>query len=384
MLSLRRLLLGSLLALGVWADSLADYPQADVDSGKVLKELSKKAYDNAMKRLEKNSTPQCNKRNVRVFKEWRNIPGKERIAYTDAVQCLQKKPGKLMVFEGSKTAYDDFAALHILIVQYVHVSASFLLFHRYFLFTYAEALTECGYTGNSIPYWEWGLDCENLTKSPLFDGSPTSLGSNGEVIPDRTEGPVPGLELGMPLGLGGGCVHTGPFVNYTVNMGTVMDADPTRYNPRCLVRDLNPAFCRGWASQRNATHVIVESPNIEIFQAIVQGDRRYPEGVAAGFGVHGGGHFTISGDPGSDFMFSPLEPTFFLHHQNIDRLYWVWQNLDWKNRQNIAGTRSWSSIPLAQNATLDDVLLFEPLNRKRKLRELIDTLTGKPFCFVYQ
>jgi tyrosinase len=370
-------------ALSLALGCSAAYSQADIDSGKVLAELSKTAFDNAMKRLDP-GTPECNKDNVKIFREWRNIPGEERIAYTDAVQCLMKKPGKMSIFEGSKTAYDDFAVLHGVLAQYVHVSASFLLFHRYFLWTYAETLRdECGYTG-TVPYWEWSLDCDNLEESPLFDGSATSLGSNGEFIPNRTQGPIPGIQEGIPLGKGGGCVHSGPFKNYTVNMGPVVAPDPTAYNPRCLVRDLNQYMCHNWAMFRNSTDLILNSPNIALFQAIMQGDKRFPEAANVGGGVHSGGHYTVNGDPGGDFFFSPLEPAFWLHHQQLDRLYFVWQNLDWENRQNIAGTRSWSSVPLAQNATLDDVLLFEPLNRKRPLRQLLNTLGGTPFCFVYE
>lgn len=147
----------------------------------------------------------------------------------------------------------------------------------------------------TIPYWEWGLDCDDIDSSPLFDGSATSLGSNGEKITNRTSGPIPGMEMpGAPLGTGGGCVHSGPFVNYTVNMGPVVDPDPTRYNPRCLKRDLNPYICKNWASLRNTTTLILDSPNIELFQAIMQGDARYPEAQGLLFGVHGGGHYTIS------------------------------------------------------------------------------------------
>jgi tyrosinase len=147
----------------------------------------------------------------------------------------------------------------------------------------------------TIPYWEWGLDCDDVDASPLFDGSATSLGSNGEKIENRTVGPVPGLDLpGVPLGTGGGCVHSGPFVDYTVNMGNIVDPDPTRYNPRCLKRDLNPYVCSQWASLRNTTQVILDSPNIELFQAIIQGDARYPEAANLFFSVHGGGHFTVS------------------------------------------------------------------------------------------
>jgi tyrosinase len=43
--------------------------------------------------------------------------------------------------------------------------------------------------------------------------------------------------------------------------------------------------------------------------------------------------FCSGGDPGGDALFSPLEPAFYLHHAQIDRLYFIWQNLDWDNRQ---------------------------------------------------
>lgn len=162
----------------------------------------------------------------------------------------------------------------------------------------------------------------------------------------------PGFDLsGMLFGTGGGCVHSGPFKNFTVNLGLISDPDPTRYAPRCLKRDLNPFICKNFASLRNTTTVILDSPNIELFQAIMQGDTRYAQARNVFFGVHGGGHFTISklpheysnsqtnsilpigGDPGSDFYFSPGEPAFYHHHQQLDRLYFIWQNLDWENRQ---------------------------------------------------
>lgn len=52
--------------------------------------------------------------------------------------------------------------------------------------------------------------------------------------------------------------------------------------------------------------------------------------------------------------------------------------------QNVAGTRSWLSVVLAQNATLDDVMPFQPLNGRRTLRELIDTVGGTPLCYLYE
>lgn len=62
----------SLLASSLAGASLAaDYSQEDIDSGKVLAELSKTAYDNAMARLSaETSTSGCTKDNVHVRKEW--------------------------------------------------------------------------------------------------------------------------------------------------------------------------------------------------------------------------------------------------------------------------------------------------------------------------
>ena len=69
---------------------------------------------------------------------------------------------------------------------------------------------------------------------------------------------------------------------------------------------------------------------------------------AAGFyGVHTSGHFTIGGDPGGDLFTSPGDAMFFLHHGQIDRTWWIWQNQDLATWQN-AITRT---ITLLNNPT---------------------------------
>ena len=143
-----------------------------------------------------------------------------------------------------------------------------------------------------FPYWEWGLDCADPQKSPLFDGSPTSLGSNGSPDDSSTGGPFGGIP-GMEAGTGGGCVVSGPFSNYTVNLGPSTGADPLAYNPRCIKRDLNGQICASNASLRNTTDALTAAPGIELFQAHLQGDMRYPETSGLGIATHGGGHFTI-------------------------------------------------------------------------------------------
>ena len=48
-------------------------------------------------------------------------------------------------------------------------------------------------------------------------------------------------------------------------------------------------------------------------------------------GCHGGGHGGIGGI-GRNPIISPNDPAFWLTHAQLDRVYWVWQNLDLKSR----------------------------------------------------
>ncbi|KAI8624806.1 hypothetical protein F5Y19DRAFT_467558 [Xylariaceae sp. FL1651] len=352
------------------------YSQDDINSGKALQQMGKTAYDTALKRIE-NSTSVCTKDTVHVRKEWRNIPGTERTAFVKAVECLMKIPNVYPNVTGPKSMFDSFGVLHYTLTPYVHNSAYFLLFHRLYIWTYEEKLRNmCGYTG-AFPYWEWGLDAGGVEKSPLFDGSETSMGSNGAKV-NSTGGSFFGT------GSGGGCVTTGPFKNYTVNFGPSTARDPLAPNPRCLKRDLNTPICASFASLQNTTETILESPDIELLQANIQGDFRYPAAQKWLLAVHGGGHFTIAGDPGGDFFFSPLEPVFYLHHGQIDRMYFIWQNLDWDNRQTMAGTITMMNQPPSRNGTLDDTLDISPVGSSYKFRQLLDTVGGSPFCFVYE
>lgn len=200
-----------------------------------------------------------------------------------AVECLMDKETLNPDVDGARSRFDDFGVLHFKLLNRVHLSALFLLFHRYFIWTYEEALrNECGYDG-TFPYWNWGEDDGNVEGSPLLDGSLTSLGNNGAF-----ENTTP--LFGVPQGSGGGCILEGPFSNRTVNLGP---GASTKYNPRCIKRDFNSHIIANWGSLRNTTDVILDSPNIEMFQALLQGDARYPEAGKLGPATHGSGHFAV-------------------------------------------------------------------------------------------
>ena len=130
---------------------------------------------------------------------------------------------------------------------------NFLSWHRYFTWIWEKALREeCGYEGYQ-PYVNWGKYAHDIVGSPLFDGSETSIGGNGEYAPHNGTG-IPSNDnpvIYLPPANGSGCVTTGPFKNMTVNLGPVApslyglkanpQADGLGLNERCLRRDLSNA-----------------------------------------------------------------------------------------------------------------------------------------------
>ena len=84
------------------------------------------------------------------------------------------------------------------------------MWHRYYVWAYEKALREeCGYTGYQ-PYWNWFSHQDDMTKSPVFDGSDTSMSGDGELV--QHNGSLSGADnIWMPSGKGGGCITSGPF-----------------------------------------------------------------------------------------------------------------------------------------------------------------------------
>lgn len=125
-----------------------------------------------------------------------------------------------------------------------------------------------------------------MEKSPIFDGSETSMSGNGEFIPDREpirltgQNDLPPIEL--PIGTGGGCVTSGPFKNMTVNLGPVAldlpggvsasnPEGPLAYNPRCLKRDLTTEINRAYSNITAVLSNILQPQNVYDFQMQMQG-----------------------------------------------------------------------------------------------------------------
>lgn len=74
-----------------------------------------------------------------------------------------------------------------------------------------------------------------------------------------------------------------------------------------------------------------------------------------------------------------LEPIFFLHHANLDRVWWKWQTFDPKRRlADISGPDS-----RGHNISLNYALPFGQFNVTAVIKDVMD-LTQYPLCYDYR
>ena len=157
------------------------------------------------------SSSSCAKSALR--REWRSLKLAEKQEYIKAVNCLRDQPSRLGL---DQSLYDDFSYTHARSGVSAHYSAAFIPWHRYFIHTYEEALRlQCSYSGH-LTYWDWTLDWEDFSTSPVWSIE-TGFGGSGDP------------EVGEDI-LGGHCVTTGPFANLHV---TYLEQV---YKPHCLSR----------------------------------------------------------------------------------------------------------------------------------------------------
>ncbi|KAH7324193.1 hypothetical protein B0I35DRAFT_157459 [Stachybotrys elegans] len=330
----------------------------------------------------------CTISNARVRMDWAALGPKERKDYIAAVKCLQRLPSKSDKnwAPGARSRFDDFLAIHINRTTTIHSTGNFLTWHRYFVWAYEEALqNECGYKGYQ-PYWNWFTHQDDITKSPVYDGSETSLSGDGEFFQHNGSLAATGF-VHFPSGKGGGCLKGGPFKDMVVNMGPirpgmqglpVSPAGPLGYNPHCLRRDLTNAAME-YMTATNLLNITTgaASHSVEAFQNELQG--RFPQGFA---GMHSAGHYVAGGDA-SDVFSSPSDPSFYLHHAMVDRVYWVWQALHPCAARSVAGTITIGNNPPSRDAVPEDPLDIGVNGDILTIRDAWDTMSGEPFCYIY-
>ncbi|KAL0579507.1 hypothetical protein V5O48_002491 [Marasmius crinis-equi] len=311
-------------------------------------------------------------------REWRTLSNDEKLAYTDAVKCLQALPSTAGIMQEATSRFEDFAASHIVLTDEIHMVGQFFPWHRWYLYLYEKALKEeCGYKGVH-PYWDWTLDVTDDLKSyaasPVFD--PTyGFGGNGAdtgtnytgVFGNATN--VPGFD--PSLSTGGGCITDGPFASYIASVGPGRSA-----KKHCLERGFNGSFLYLLTAETIA-NILDQKTFWTGFHYLFDGWPTPPRPMRP----HGAGHLMVGGDMGS-FYSGPVDPLFFVYHGYLDKVWWEWQNADPKERLYLIDGPTTIDPPY-EEVTLDFLLKTEGLAPLTPVRQVMDT-GNDLLCYTYE
>ena len=223
-------------------------------------------------------------------------------AYIEACRLLKLEP------LGNITTYDYFAYWHEQAMNLMtpnngvqnprgrnaaHGGPSFGPWHRLMLLVFeAQCRRVLENDGFRVPFWDWGEDADDTGNSPIWD--PGIMGGFGNPVRDG------------PFTLGRG---------WTVN---IVDGPVFAPQPRGLRR--SPNTFEQLEDNASIRSRIRNEPTYARFTW----DSRVSSFVNSLEGpLHNTVHRWVGGDMRT--AMSPNDPVFFLHHANIDRIWFAWQ-----------------------------------------------------------
>ncbi|KAJ3213092.1 hypothetical protein HK099_007578 [Clydaea vesicula] len=261
-----------------------------------------------------------------VRKEWRNLSEKEQQDFFTAINILKKAPS----LGNYDSRYDDFVAIHSTQADNIHFVPQFLPWHRIFLRSLeVEMQKVLNQPEYSLPYWNKALDWDAPEKAPIW--GPTKFGGNGQGENN--------------------CVLDGQFANWNSSIWTFYPGMTNTKKDGCLQRRFK--------KRNNITDTIFEFAPPEEIAALVNSSNQYAEFSTnlewhlTHYGAHGG----IGGDMGH-FADTVADPIFFLHHNDLDKIWFDWQVNN--NISDYAGFDARGEENVVANVTLDDIM--EPFN----------------------
>ncbi|KAK9420202.1 putative Tyrosinase copper-binding domain-containing protein [Seiridium unicorne] len=231
----------------------------------------------------------------------------EKADYLQAEKCLLAAPAKGGVVDGAVTRWDELHWVHITQSNIIHSVGDFLPWHRLYVTLHEKLLQdECNYTG-AQPYWDEQRDADasiHVADASVWGADDLSFGTTQD-----------------------GCVVDGAFANTTLRLNQEWGVkNTTEY---CLSRSCDDSY---WACA-NSTYSDTCFAKTDYSDAWPCWSK-YPHS-SAHLAVGG----TVSWVPSfkirrfsltlvfSSSRIRRLLPAslFFLHHANLDRLWWRWQ-----------------------------------------------------------
>ena len=191
-----------------------------------------------------------------------------------------------------------------------HQGPAFLPWHRASLLELEKALLGVDPSLSGLPYWRWeqepalngGYPARSRFWSAAFVGSDGDSASENRVL-------------------------DGPFASWTALIYQVSTDTFVPRSPPGLIRALgrDPGGVTTFPDQGQVTDALDNFPSYDAspWDATVATFRNRVEGWSAGTRLHNQVHLWVGGDMLAGT--SPNDPVFWLHHCNIDRIWWSWQ-----------------------------------------------------------
>jgi tyrosinase len=229
--------------------------------------------------------------------------------------------------------YDTFVERHFNAMEVAHQGPFFLPWHRKFVEEMEAALLAIDPSIKALPYWPWE---KSSGQGSLWTAS--AFGPDGD---PRNNG----------------IVKTGPFADWQALIYVVNDEGEGSLKPRQtkgLVRRLGRGVSRLPTQKHVDSLYKIRRYDSAPWNTQAISFRNQCEGWY-GPGLHNLVHIWVGGDMTA--ATSPNDPIFFLHHANIDRIWWNWQQR-WgiANYQGPPGRGQTDQMPyLLDNATPADV-----------------------------
>ncbi|KAJ7594555.1 Di-copper centre-containing protein [Mycena floridula] len=341
----------------------------------------------------------CTRPSIR--KEWRSLSYVEREEWVTAVKCLANlphddalaptvNPTDIVPVNKSSSYYDDLVYMHMDLNHRIHSTGLFLPWHRWYVYSYEEALkSKCGFSGTS-PYWNWAIDAADVHGSSMFQDSDPKAGLGGWGDPTNDVS-VPGGGFGVnsSFKLSYPSYHS-LRRNFTIQpwLGT-----PPPVN----------AFIANESLYANAT--FTEQEVHKLVHSFVGDYKAFQTYFEAFQGAHGAVHLSTGGDLAgacpknapSDCVsgaptFSANEPLFWMHHAMVDRIWYLWQRQDKRNAlafyggsvQALDNVTHFDEYPTGAPPFLtpNDTLPGDGLFPDAKISDVLSTTSGI-LCYIY-
>lgn len=108
--------------------------------------------------------------NPQIRWEWRSYSVPDRQKFVAAIKCLVDSPPSGN-FPPATNRFEDLARLHQIYMPNVHGNSEFLVWHRYFLWTFEQLLqTECG-LDIPMPWWDETKDAADFAANNMFSNN---------------------------------------------------------------------------------------------------------------------------------------------------------------------------------------------------------------------